>query len=457
VYHAVTTYATKEAKAAVHVVATAAHGVARAATATVHFVKEHAATIASVAASVVVMAGCEATLGAATAGAATPVCGALAGAAGSAAGYAVTAAQTGKFSWTGLGEAAGTGALAGLVGDGIGEAASGLAGSLLASGGDAVESALAGGAVDSAEAAEGGSAAAADEAAGAAGGDPGAGGGGGEGDESPGSCPTAGGQSFTAGTLVLLASGKTVPISALKVGDTVLAADTKTGKNQTETVTAVLVHHDTDLYDLRVESGGRTEVIHTTSNHLFWDPYPHYGWIPANHLKPGEKLKTPDGQSAVVVGGSVPADHDGWMWDLTVPGNNDHDFYVAAGTVTGILVHNTDGPCEVGPGGTPSFYRGARPGEEPSFAPRPNEYRVDPSTGTVRSTHGVSLFDNPGSVSSKGFVPYEVDQSTIPDELRIIQRGADPSHYEIVPQQGTSLTPQQFTDLLCQISCRVGN
>jgi len=39
-------------------------------------------------------------------------------------------------------------------------------------------------------------------------------------------------------------------------------------------------------------------------------------------------LKTPDGQSAVVVGGSVPAVHDGWMWDLTVPGNNDHDFYV---------------------------------------------------------------------------------------------------------------------------------
>jgi hypothetical protein len=28
------------------------------------------------------------------------------------------------------------------------------------------------------------------------------------------------------------------------------------------------------------------------------------------------------------MGGSTPADHDGWMWDLTVPGNNDHDFYV---------------------------------------------------------------------------------------------------------------------------------
>jgi hypothetical protein len=55
-----------------------------------------------------------------------------------------------------------------------------------------------------------------------------------------GSCLT--GQSFTAGTLVLLASGKAVPISSLKAGDKVLAADTKTGKDQPEGVTAVLVH-----------------------------------------------------------------------------------------------------------------------------------------------------------------------------------------------------------------------
>jgi hypothetical protein len=62
-------------------------------------------------------------------------------------------------------------------------------------------------------------------------------------------------------------------------------------------------------------------------------------WIPANHLKAVEKLKTPDGQAAVVVVGSVPADHDGWMWDLTVPGNNDHDFYVETAS-TAVLVHN---------------------------------------------------------------------------------------------------------------------
>jgi hypothetical protein len=66
-------------------------------------------------------------------------------------------------------------------------------------------------------------------------------------------------------------------------------------------------------------------------------------------------LKTPDGLSAIVVEGSTPADHDGWMWDLTVPGNNDHDFYVAAVQQLGydvfytvpadaalVLVHNSD-------------------------------------------------------------------------------------------------------------------
>jgi len=54
-------------------------------------------------------------------------------------------------------------------------------------------------------------------------------------------------------------------------------------------------------------------------------------------------LKTPDGQAAVVVGGSAPAVRDGWMWDLTVPGNNDHDFYVSV-AATAVLVHNDSCP-----------------------------------------------------------------------------------------------------------------
>ena len=160
-----------------------------------------------------------------------------------------------------------------------------------------------------------------------------------EGDElSAAACD--GGRSFSPGTKVLLASGAAVPIASLKPGDKVLATNTKTGKTSAETVTAVLVHHDTDLYDLTVKTPRRTEVIHTTANHLFWDPYHHY-WVSANKLSKGEHLKTPDGSLAVADGGTTPKVHDGWMWDLTVPGNNDHDFYVIAqaGDVP-VLVHN---------------------------------------------------------------------------------------------------------------------
>jgi RHS repeat-associated protein len=153
---------------------------------------------------------------------------------------------------------------------------------------------------------------------------------------------SCGGESFTPGTGILLADGRTVPIADLKPGDKVLSTNTKSGKTSPEVITAVLVHHDTDLYNLTVKTSHGTEVIHTTSSHLFWDPYLHQGWIPANQLKPGTHLKTVNGTVAVVVGGIAPKQHDGWMWDLTVPGNNDHDLYVAVGD-TQVLVHNADG------------------------------------------------------------------------------------------------------------------
>lgn len=115
---------------------------------------------------------------------------------------------------------------------------------------------------------------------------------------------SCGGMSFTAGTKVLLASGLAVPIATLKPGDKVLAVNTRTGKTQAEPVTAVLVHRDTNRYDLRLRTAQGIAVIHTTSTHLFWDPYLDQ-FIPAKQLKSGEHLKTADRQSAMVVGGST--------------------------------------------------------------------------------------------------------------------------------------------------------
>src|SRR5262249_49868474 len=87
-------------------------------------------------------------------------------------------------------------------------------------------------------------------------------------------------------------------------------------------------------------------------------------------------------------------------------------------------------PCSAGPG---DCFRGAKPGESPNFVPRPNDYKVDAETGFVRETHGVSVFDNSGSVSSKGFIPHQIDESSFPDTLRVIQRAKDPRHFETVP------------------------
>ena len=141
---------------------------------------------------------------------------------------------------------------------------------------------------------------------------------------------------------MLLAGGKAVPISSLHVGEMVLATDTRTGKTQPEAVAAVLVHHDTDLYDLKVRDRGRTSVIDTTSNHLFWIPGSAGGgrWAKAASLKYGTHLRTPDGgDAATVAGGWIPRQARGWMWDLTIPGNNDHDFYIDT-TAADVLVHN---------------------------------------------------------------------------------------------------------------------
>jgi RHS repeat-associated protein len=173
--------------------------------------------------------------------------------------------------------------------------------------------------------------------------------------------PSCGGESFAQNTRVLVASGAAVAISTLKPGDKVLATNTKTGKSQPERVTAVLVHYDTDLYDLLVKSGGHTEVIRTTRSHLFWDPGKDK-WVKATALGKGEALRTLAGKTATAYGGYAPAS-GGWMWDLTVPG--DHDFYVLPGNsgtaanlarATPVLAHNINTPIACSVSGRQPIY-----------------------------------------------------------------------------------------------------
>lgn len=82
----------------------------------------------------------------------------------------------------------------------------------------------------------------------------------------------------------------------------------------------------------------------------------------------------------------------------------------------------------------------------------------DPNIGrflsNVKPTHGVPVFDNADSVSSRGFVPHEVDLDSVPPNLQIIQRGQDKSHFEITPKPGANLSPEKFQEALDCIKCK---
>jgi hypothetical protein len=54
-----------------------------------------------------------------------------------------------------------------------------------------------------------------------------------------------------------------------------------------------------------------------------------------------------------------------------------------------------------------------------------------------------------------GFVAYEVDQSSLPAELVIEQRGGNADHYEIVPADGAFPPEEEFQALLDQVSYSV--
>jgi len=103
--------------------------------------------------------------------------------------------------------------------------------------------------------------------------------------------------------------------------------------------------------------------------------------------------------------------------------------------------------------GGQAFFRGADPGQAPSFAAGANEFRVG-SDGFVQPGRGVSVFDNAASVEATGRVAHEVDLSTVPDSLQITQRGQNPAHYEISPAPGAQLTPDRFQEELGCIRCK---
>jgi hypothetical protein len=81
-----------------------------------------------------------------------------------------------------------------------------------------------------------------------------------------------------------------------------------------------------------------------------------------------------------------------------------------------------------------------------SLQARPIDFKVDPATGMLKTTHGLSLDVSSEAMSRFGGA-FRIE--SIPAELRIIQRGGKLGHFEIVPR--TPMTPQRFQELLDQI------
>ena len=93
-------------------------------------------------------------------------------------------------------------------------------------------------------------------------------------------------------------------------------------------------------------------------------------------------------------------------------------------------------------GGKSTVYRGGN-----DFTAKSNEVKINPQTGNVKTSHGVSLDVNPEGLSKYGGAYRD---ETIPEGLSIIQRGSRAEHFEIVPAYEMPLV--MFQELLNQIT-----
>ncbi|WP_052433018.1 polymorphic toxin-type HINT domain-containing protein [Streptacidiphilus carbonis] len=153
--------------------------------------------------------------------------------------------------------------------------------------------------------------------------------------------------SFPGQTQVLRADTLTEPISAIKIGDTVLATNPLTGQTQAEKVTDVIkTLTDTEFTDLVINTITGPQKLTSTQHHPYWDVTAQR-WTNAADLHAGDRLREPDGRTVTIARVRNYVGHV-VTYNLTVA--NLHTYYVLAGT-TPILVHNTGPDCRIPVGG----------------------------------------------------------------------------------------------------------
>jgi hypothetical protein len=74
---------------------------------------------------------------------------------------------------------------------------------------------------------------------------------------------------------------------------------------------------------------------------------------------------------------------------------------------------------------------------------------IDRNTGLLRTDRGISLFADPATVERFGGA-YRVE--SIPEGLKMQQRGRDPGHYELMPAEPMSF--ERYVELLQQVVLR---
>ncbi|MEV8033317.1 RICIN domain-containing protein [Streptomyces sp. NPDC086182] len=138
--------------------------------------------------------------------------------------------------------------------------------------------------------------------------------------------------SFPGTTEVVLADGSRKALRDVRTGDLLMAADPETGRTQGEPVTRTFHHSATDLVDVTLTDGGR---LTSTPGHRFF--VTGRGWTLASGLRPGNALRTPDGERIVAALADRREARPRTVYDLTVSGL--HTFYAVAGD-SPVLVHN---------------------------------------------------------------------------------------------------------------------
>ncbi|MEV7923951.1 ricin-type beta-trefoil lectin domain protein [Kitasatospora sp. NPDC088779] len=151
-------------------------------------------------------------------------------------------------------------------------------------------------------------------------------------------CPI--GNSFTPDTPVLMADGTYLPIGDVRVGDHVAATDPETGTTSAEPVLDVITGYGTrHIVEISTDADASAAPLQATDGHPIW--VEGRGWVKALEVRPGDRLRSPDGTTPVVTAVDDLGDLDGQLVVNLNVGNR-HTYSVRDAS-NDVVVHNCSG------------------------------------------------------------------------------------------------------------------